>query len=336
MEYSIVIPIYKRNEIFEKCLASINQQTCLPKEIIIVDNNQDKNQSNKLIKIINHFSEKVSYKILLLKSPKNSSSIARNIGAKKCNSDLVAFLDSDVVLFKDYYEIILNYFEIHSDLIAIQGLDINLIINDQNFRNLSLLKKSLHFFEQIFETSTVLNREKAYVSPSLAVAHPKVNKEFVVKSQWISTCAGVFRKNLFDRYSFPDNFVTYSNNEYLYFSYNLHKRNEGKMLYISKAKYQDIQTRSGRLSMIPLLYQIEVYDLYIFLKLFDQNFSNILIYLISRIGHFLYNCLRIILKKEFSVNLLFHVFFSIVYPIFHFEEIKNNDLSFYERDFSAH
>ena len=336
MEYSIVIPIYKRNEIFEKCLASINRQTCLPKEIIIVDNNQDKNQSNKLSKIINHFSEKVSYKIILLKSPKNSSSIARNIGAKKCNSDLVAFLDSDVVLFKDYYEIILNHFESHSDLIAIQGLDINLIINDQNFRNLSLLKKSLHFFEQIFETSTLLNRQEAYVSPSLAVAHPKVNKEFEVNSQWISTCAGVFRKNLFERYSFPDNFVTYSNNEYLYFSYNLYKRNEGKMLYISKAKYQDIQTRLGRLSIIPLLYQVEVYDLYIFLKLFDQSLFNIIIYLISRMGHFIYNFLRIIFNKELSINILFHVVFSIFYPIFHFEEIKNNDLSFYERDFSSH
>ena len=181
-----------------------------------------------------------------------------------------------------------------------------------------------------------MNRQEAYVSPSLAVAHPKVNKEFEVNSQWISTCAGVFRKNLFERYSFPDNFVTYSNNEYLYFSYNLYKRNEGKMLYISKAKYQDIQTRLGRLSIIPLLYQVEVYDLYIFLKLFDQSLFNIIIYLISRMGHFIYNFLRIIFNKELSINILFHVVFSIFYPIFHFEEIKNNDLSFYERDFSSH
>ena len=108
------------------------------------------------------------------------------------------------------------------------------------------------------------------------------------------------------------------------------------MLYISKAKYQDIQTRSGRLSIVPLLYQVEVYDLYIFLNLFDKTFFNIIIYLISRMGHFIYNCLRIIFKKELSINLLFHVIFSIIYPIFHFEEIKNNDLSFYEKDFSPH
>ena len=105
MDYSIVIPIYKRNEIFEECLLSIKHQTCLPKEIIIVDNNQDENESNKLNQIINHFEEKVDFKIIILKSTKNSSSIARNIGAKKCKTDLVAFLDSDIVLNRNYYEI---------------------------------------------------------------------------------------------------------------------------------------------------------------------------------------------------------------------------------------
>ena len=333
MDYSIVIPIYKRNEIFEECLLSLKHQTCLPKEIIIVDNNQDENESNKLNQIINHFEAKVDFKIIILKSPKNSSSIARNIGAKKCKTDLVAFLDSDIVLYRNYYEIILNYFKIHSDLIAIQGLDINLIINNKNFESLSLFKKALHYFEQIFETSTLLNREKAYVSPSLAVAHPKLKRKFVVESEWICSGASVFKRKLFERYSFPNDFLTYSHNEYLCFSYNLYKKNEGKMLYISEAKYRDLQTKSGRLSIIPLLYQVEVYDLYIFLNLFEHNFSNIKIYLVSRIRHLIYNLLRIIFKRQFSIKLFFHVVFSIIYPIFHFGEIKNNDLSFYEKDF---
>ena len=88
----------------------------------------------------------------------------------------MAFLDSDIVLNRNYYEIILNFFKIHNDLIAIQGLDINLIINNKNFESLSLFKKALHYFEQIFETSTLLNREKAYVSPSFTVAHPKLKE----------------------------------------------------------------------------------------------------------------------------------------------------------------
>ena len=46
------------------------------------------------------------------------------------------------------------------------------------------------------------------------------------------------------------------------------KNNEGEMLYTSKAKYKDIQTSSGRINRIQLMYQIETYDLYIFINLF--------------------------------------------------------------------
>ena len=105
------------------------------------------------------------------------------------------------------------------------------------------------------------------------------------------------------------------------------------MLYISEAKYRDLQIKSGRLNIIPLLYQVEVYDLYIFLNLFEQNILNILIFVISRIGHLIYNFLRITFKKEFSIKLFFHVIFSVIYPLFHLGEIKNKDLSFYEKDF---
>ena len=47
--------------------------------------------------------------------------------------------------------------------------------------------------------------------------------------------------------SFPNQFITYSNNEYVMFSYSLFKNNEGEMLYTSKAKYKDIQTSSEEL-----------------------------------------------------------------------------------------
>ena len=72
--------------------------------------------------------------------------------------------------------------------------------------------------------------------------------DFEISSQWISTCAGLFKKELFDYYSFPNQFVTYSNNEYLMFSYNLFLQKKGLMLYTNKAKYRDVQTEEGRIS----------------------------------------------------------------------------------------
>mgnify|MGYP001207526502 CR=1 FL=1 len=336
MDYSIIIPVFERTNILRNCINSILYQSCLPCEIIIIDNNTDYNETFKLSALLNNFKKLTNLEIVLIKSHKNSSSLARNLGAKYANGDLVAFLDSDVVLDINYYKFILEYFHKYSDLIAVQGLDRTLIENQKKFNQLSIPFKFLHFFEQVFETSTLLNRENAYVSSSLAVAHPKVDKDFEIESQWISTCAGVFKRNLFNKYSFPENFVTYSNNEYLLFSYRLYKNNEGRMIYSSKPKYKDVQTSSGRLQIIPLIYQIEVNDLYIFLALFPKNIKNILTFLISRVGHLIYNLLKMIYKKQFSLKMLFHIFNSIIYPFINIRNILNNDLSFYERDFPIH
>ena len=43
---------------------------------------------------------------------------------------------------------------------------------------INFLKKMLFLFEQFFETSLLLNRKSAYVSPSLAVAHPPIENDF--------------------------------------------------------------------------------------------------------------------------------------------------------------
>ena len=117
--------------------------------------------------------------------------------------DFVAFLDSDVVLDKDYYEILLNYFSVNKKLIAIQGLDRSLLLDPKTNNRFKLIDKLIYLFEDFFETSSLFNRRNGYVSPSLAVAHPNVKNDFEVKSEWISTCAGIFKKYLFNKYEFP-------------------------------------------------------------------------------------------------------------------------------------
>ena len=191
----------------------------------------------------------------------------------------------------------------------------------------------VYFFEQVFETSVLLNKKNSFVSPSLAVAHPNLNSDFETNTEWISTCAGIFKRSLFERYKFPEQFITYSNNEYIMFSYNLYKKQEGRMIYTSNAKYRDIQTSSGRINRVNLMYQTQTYDLYIFLRLFDLNFINLLIYIKSRIGYLIYYLSRLIIKKNFSIKYYLYSFGSILYPLFNIKYIIKGDLTFYERDF---
>ena len=333
MRYSIVIPAFKRSDLITKCLESIERQIAEPLEVIIVDNNYEEDESKELKRLVDKFLSKNSLNLILKKSPKNSGAIARNIGAKSSKGEIVAFLDSDVILDDNYYSILLDYFASKKDLIAIQGIDKSLIETQSKLLKKSLLKKLIYYFEQFFETSLLLNRKTAYVSPSLAVAHPPIDEDFEVSSQWISTCAGLFKRELFDYYSFPNQFVTYSNNEYLIFSYNLFLKEKGLMLYTNKAKYRDVQTEAGRISRKALMYQIQAYDLYIFLRLFSINPINLFIFIKSRIGHLIYNVGRLVLRQNFSLKDYFHAVFSIIYPYLNFYSIYKGNLDFYEKKF---
>ena len=102
MDYSVVIPIYKRSELLLDTLNSVLFQDLQPLEIIIVDNNDIEIESKKLNKIVSDFSNINNLDINLIKSYRNSGAIARNIGANNAKGELIAFLDSDVILDSNY------------------------------------------------------------------------------------------------------------------------------------------------------------------------------------------------------------------------------------------
>ena len=72
--------------------------------------------------------------------------------------EIIAFLDSDVILDKNYYKTLINYFERFDDLIAIQGVDHSLIESQMQIKKLNKFNKFLYKTEQFFETSLILIR----------------------------------------------------------------------------------------------------------------------------------------------------------------------------------
>ena len=131
MRYSIVMPVYRRLDVIEFALKSVLDQSLAPIELIIVDNNTKQKDIFALKKLIQSLKGNYSCPILYIKSPKNSGALARNLGAEIAKKgEFVAFLDSDVILDKDYYEILLKYFYKDRNLIGIQGLDRSLLENN--------------------------------------------------------------------------------------------------------------------------------------------------------------------------------------------------------------
>ena len=106
MQYSIVMPVYQRIEELKLTLDSILSQSKKPLELIIVDNNTNDKDIQGLKHLIRFYNKKFLNQISYIKSPFNSGAKARNIGALRAKSELVAFLDSDVILDQNYYEIL--------------------------------------------------------------------------------------------------------------------------------------------------------------------------------------------------------------------------------------
>ncbi len=333
LTYSVVITSYLRSDLVKLTLESILDQDRKPLEIIIVDNNVKESESDLLRDLVAKTKKDVC-QIKIIKTPKNSAAVARYMGACSSIGDLILFMDNDVVIEKNYSSQLIKDFELNEEVIGSQGVDSRRITAQINRKKSSIFKKVFIKIIEFLEISEVIGSKTSKVSPSICLFHPDVTKEFEVYSQWISLCASFYRRSAFEYSNFPQNFVTYSNSEYIYFSYDLYKQKAGKLIYTSKAKYTNIDTEEGRLPTIPLTYQLEVNDYFIFLKLFPKSIKNILIFTKSRVGRFLYNFFKAAFNSSFSLKLIYHSFGASLYPLVHFNKIKRGDLSFYEKDFT--
>jgi glycosyltransferase involved in cell wall biosynthesis len=93
MYVSIVIPTYKRPDLLERLLTSIQKQTFVNFEVIVVDDNSP--QEEKYGKVIRKY-EDVFASILYLRNDENSGApYSRNRGILQAKGELIALVDDD-------------------------------------------------------------------------------------------------------------------------------------------------------------------------------------------------------------------------------------------------
>ncbi|WP_416444056.1 glycosyltransferase family 2 protein [Leeuwenhoekiella sp. A16] len=118
MKLSLIICTYQRPEALRKLLDSVVLQTAIPDEIIIVDGSRD-DLTGKMIEEVaidnlNYF--RVSEKDRGLTKQ-------RNFGIEKTDFDteIIAFLDDDVILKPDYFKQLLLGYQLHPEALGVGG-----------------------------------------------------------------------------------------------------------------------------------------------------------------------------------------------------------------------
>lgn len=105
MFFSIVIPLYNRPDEIKELLASLTQQTYTSFEVIVVEDGSSK-PSDKIVQL---FSDRLD--ISYFKKENEGQGFARNYGFACAKGDFFIVFDSDILVPKDYLEIVKDSIE---------------------------------------------------------------------------------------------------------------------------------------------------------------------------------------------------------------------------------
>ena len=98
-KFDIIIPCYNVDHIIEKCLGSIFSQQYSKDEFSVIA--IDDGSTDSTLRCLNSFSSEQNFTIISLESNKGLST-ARNCGIRGGNSEIICFIDSDMVIQPDW------------------------------------------------------------------------------------------------------------------------------------------------------------------------------------------------------------------------------------------
>lgn len=143
MKVSIIIPTRNRANLLSRCLRNLVKQINSNDQIVVIDNAS----TGATKEVIQKYSRK--YPIKYLYEPKKGPSFARNLGIKRAEGEILAFLDDDCVVKRGWLRNIKkNYENEKGDNIVYQG-KINHIFPKSTFLTRIFRKRNEEIWKNI-------------------------------------------------------------------------------------------------------------------------------------------------------------------------------------------
>lgn len=208
-------------------LKSLAEQSCLPDQVIIIDEGQP------IGDLAREF-PRLDLQVLSLLG--SSTSVKRNAGARAARPEmtLIGFMDDDIVLEPGAIEAMLAFWdEAPAD---VGGASVNLVNHPPLYAS---WLKSL----RIASWLGLYSREKGAVLRSgIHTMKGRVGKTMYVR--WLGTSAAVYAKKVLEEYAFDEWFQGYSYLEDLDFSYRVGKKH--KLAVVADARFYHYPSPIGR------------------------------------------------------------------------------------------
>lgn len=227
-EIALVIATKDRPEDLKNLLKSLEKQTILPSETIVVDG------SDKPVKNLIQEYSNLNIKYLRVLPP--SATRQRNAGFKAVSKNIsfIGFLDDDIVLKGDSVEEIMNFWNKAKKNIG--GVSLNQVNHPALFA--SNMKKSVCSSRMNLYSSIRGKVMKSGFTTMIGT----ITK--LIYTDWLPTTASVWRREVLEKYRFDEWFKGYSYLEDLDLSYRVRK--EWKLVVVPDAKYNHYPAETGR------------------------------------------------------------------------------------------
>lgn len=119
MDISVIIPTRERIKYLNRCIKSIELQTEIPDEIVLIVHKDDQKTKEYITNL------KTNLKINYYQTDGGTCK-GRNLGIKKSNGEILIFIDDDVILEKNYVKNLKVCFE-NYDLDVLTGYTLDLV-----------------------------------------------------------------------------------------------------------------------------------------------------------------------------------------------------------------
>ncbi|MBC8357807.1 MAG: glycosyltransferase family 2 protein [Candidatus Aminicenantes bacterium] len=267
---SVIICTYNRQEELKRFLETLNKQSQLPDELIIVDASQNYDTRHMLEQKSNQLPFDVIYK----RTPPGLTR-QRNTGFSLSRGNFLFFFDDDVELEKKFIEVIAETFEKFKkfNVGGIMGRVINISLPRKSW---DLLFRRLFFLSDFGQGLVKLSG-----LPSI-----KIDNELSFVESLSGGCM-VYLKEVFDQFKFDENLKRYAYLEDVDFSYRVGKKY--RLLYQPKARLKHFPSTYLKANSRELRKMFIQHQAYLFHKNMPKDFLHYFGYYLSIIGVFLYN-----------------------------------------------
>lgn len=196
---AVVIATRNRPQPLRECLESLNQQSLLPNQVVIVDSSDTEDTKIEVEALRSHMAFLVSY----IPTAIRSAARQRNLGAEQVRTDLIFFLDDDVVLEREFVAEIVAVFQNDPEgrIGGVTGTIVNQVYSPVKGFNRFLLGLCTGHWRGTFAGRLV--------GPAVNFL-PEDGGRTIQEIDWAPSCCVCYRTSVFVQYGFENTFEGYS------------------------------------------------------------------------------------------------------------------------------